>query len=273
VTSSQAHTIRDYDKPPVIETVLSIQFTPIHEFTVLLFGIFWNKIRKEYPHSEFRPPLGQTKEEFGKFPKSSDLGFELVTEPSIRCWFVHADRNQLIQIQKDRFIYNWKKASDEEEYPRYERIKERCLFEWNRFLEFLEEEKLGKPAANQCEVTYVNHIDYEKGWKTFGELSKLISPWSGSYSGTFLPMPETVGLNVSYLLRENQGRLYISMQSVIRARDAKEVLQLSLTARGAPASSTTDDIFRWLDVGHEWVVEGFTDFTTPAFHQRWGRTK
>ena len=181
--------------------------------------------------------------------------------------------NQLIQVQKDRFIYNWKKASDTEIYPRYEKIREKCLVEWNRFLDFLKHENLGRPDANQCEVTYVNHIDYEQGWKTFGELNRIISPWSGNYSGSFLPVPETVGLNVSYVLHNNQGRLYISMQPVIRARDAKEVLQLSLTARGAPHSSKTEDIFAWIDLGREWVVEGFTDFTTSTFHQRWERTK
>nr|WP_281719505.1 TIGR04255 family protein [Nitrosomonas nitrosa] len=272
--NSEVHTIRDYNAPPVIETVLSIQFAPIHGLSLLHFGLYWAKIRRDYPQSELRPALGQTREEFGsRTRRAPDFGLEVVTEPALRCWFTHSDMNQLIQIQKDRFIYNWKKANDTEAYPRYERIKERCLLEWGRFIAFLEEENLGKPEANQCEVTYVNHIDYEQGWKSFGELSKLISPWSGNYSGTFLPVPETIGLNASYILRNNQGRLYVSMQPVIRAKDAKEVLQLTFTARGGPSSSTTEDIFRWLDLGREWVVEGFTDFTTSAFHERWGRTK
>jgi uncharacterized protein (TIGR04255 family) len=271
--TSQAHTIRDYNKPPVIETVLSIQFAPIPELSVLLIGLYWSKIRDEYPIAEPKPVLGQQMEQFGKIRRSRELGLEILTEPSVRYWFTHADRNQLIQIQKDRFIYNWKKASESESYPRYERIKERCLFEWNRFLAFLEKEGVPKPEANQCEVTYVNHIDYEQGWKSFGELSKVISPWSGNYSGSFLRVPEAVVINVSYVLHDNQGRLYIAMQPVIRARDAKEVLQLSLTARGGPSSTKTEDVFRWFDLGREWVVEGFTDFATQAFHQRWERTK
>lgn len=271
---SQAHTLRDYNKPPVIETVLSIQFAPIQGLSIPHLGLYWAKIRQNYPHAEIRPPLGQTKEEFtSRTRKRADLGLEMVTEPSLRCWFTHSDMNQLIQVQKDRFIYNWKKSKETETYPRYEKIKERCLLEWEYFIAFLHEEGLSRPEANQCEVTYVNHIEYEQGWRTFGELNKVIAPWSGECSGKFLPAPESVGINASYVLRNNEGRLYISMEPVIRANDAKEVLQLTLTARGGPSSSTTEDIFRWLDLGREWVVEGFTDFTTTAFHNRWGRTK
>jgi hypothetical protein len=71
-------------------------------------------------------------------------------------------------------------------------------------------------------------------------------------------------------MQHNQGRLYISLQPVIRARDAMEVLQLNLTARGAPASSKTDDAFEWLDLGRQSIVEGFTDFTTEEMHNLWG---
>jgi len=179
MVSPQAHTIRDFNKPPVIETVLSIQFAPIHSLSILHAGLYWAKIRENYPEAAVRPPLGQAKEEFSsRNRKKPEFGFEVITEPSLRCWFTHRDMNQLIQVQKDRFIYNWKKANDTETYPRYERIKEKCLLEWKGFLEFLAEEHLGAPEANQCEVTYVNHIEYGQGWKTFGELNNVIAPLS-----------------------------------------------------------------------------------------------
>ncbi|ULA59829.1 MAG: hypothetical protein LZF60_160159 [Nitrospira sp.] len=271
---AQAHSIRDYSKPPVIETVISVQFLPVKGLSNLLFGLYWRKIRSEFPHSELRPPLGQVTEEFGsRSRRLVNFGIEVTQEPDLRCWFLDSGRNQIIQVQRDRFIYNWQKVSGNEIYPRYETIREKFLAEWGRFIEFLGEEKLSVPVVNQCEVTYVNHIEYDQGWKTFGELDKVISPWSGKYSGNFLPAPEKVGLSSSYILPDNQGRLHVSMQPVIRTRDAREVLQLSLTARGAPASSDTKDIMRWIDLGRQWVVEGFTDFTTAEFHALWERKK
>ena len=273
--SSQPHTIRDFAEPPVIETVLSVQFAPLSKLSIAHFGLYWEKIRREFKRTEVRPPLGHIKEEFtrGAVSGMPQFGLELVSEPTMRCWFLDEPGNQILQVQKDRFIHNWQKVSGKETYPRYEAVRAKFEQEWQRFCAFLEEEQLGTPEINQCEVTYVNHIEYEKGWKSFGELNKVLACWSGSYSGTFMPAPERVNLNVVYLLPDNQGRLHISLQPVIRARDAKEVLQLNLTARGAPSSSETADIFRWLDIGRQWVVEGFTDFTTKEMHRLWRRTK
>ena len=51
-----------------------------------------------------------------------------------------------------------------------------------------------------------------------------------------------------------------------------EVLQLDVSATGRPTSSKTPDILEWLDLGREWVVKGFADFTTPEMHMKWRRT-
>jgi hypothetical protein len=56
------------------------------------------------------------------------------------------------------------------------------------------------------------------------------------------------------------------MQPAIRKQDAKEIVRLNLTARGKPVSSTPADILDWFDMGHVWIVQGFTDFTTTKIH-------
>jgi uncharacterized protein (TIGR04255 family) len=266
------HRIRDFSSPPVIETVLSVQFSPLHSFSVPHFGLYWEKIKGEFPRTEVKPPLGQVKEEL----RSSSLKrpeIEFVFEPVVRCWFLDKKGNQLIQVQNDRFIYNWQKVDGSEAYPLYETVASKFETEWERFLAFLAEQEMEGPEINQCEVTYINHVEYEKGWKSFGELNQVVASWSGKHSGNFLPTPEKVSISVSYLLPDHLGRLHISVNPVIRARDAKEVLQLSLTARGAPAGNDKESMLKWFDSGRKWVVEGFTDFTTPEMHHLWRRTK
>ena len=78
-------------------------------------------------------------------------------------------------------------------------------------------------------------------------------------------------MQLSYCLEENAGRLYVAFIPVIRARDGKEVLQMTLTARGAPKSSSDEDVFGWLDLGRKWIVRGFADFTTAEMHNIWGK--
>lgn len=264
--------IRTFKNAPVIETVLSIQFAPIPNFSLPHFGLYWKEIRNEFRDCQVKPPILHLVEEFGPGPvqRPPSFNLELSSERAIRYWFIEEKGNSFLQLQQDRLLYNWQKVNPDDKYPRYQEIRSKFFEEWRRFCAFLENEKLSQPEVDQCEVTYVNHIEYTAGTESCGELNKVVAYWSGRSSGSFLPEPEKVNINVRYLMPENRGRLYISLQPVIRTRDAMEVLQLNLTSRGAPASSKTEEIFDWLDLGREWIVQGFTDFTTETMHDLWG---
>ncbi len=222
-----------------------------------------------FPSLELQGPLPAVTEEFGR-PQALAFGIQFIQGDESRYWYIDETETRLLQVQKDRFIHNWRRVKDEP-YPHYDDIRPRFEKEWLEFCSFLKDEGYDKPAVNQCEVTYVNHIEPGTDGTEVGDLGKVISCWSGSYSGQFLRQPETVTFNVRYLIPENRGRLHIIGQPVIRKRDAKQVFQLNLTARGKPNSSELQDILEWLDLGHRWIVNGFTDFTTPEMHRAWKR--
>lgn len=263
----------DYQNPPIDETVLSIQFAPIPDFSVPHFGLYWKQIRREFGRYEVKPPIATATEQFDTTvrPSSKQFGIQLVEAPDVRCWFLDDSGTRLIQIQSDRLVHNWRRVTGSEVYPRYPAVRDTLRKEWERFCSFLQTEGFVAPDVNQCEVTYVNHIEYGTGWSGYSELSDVIAGWSGRGSGKFLPAAERATMKVHYLLPNKKGRLHISVDPVVRVRDGQEVLQLSLTARGAPESSQLESILGWLDLGREWVVKGFTDFTTQKMHKIWGR--
>lgn len=262
----------DFQQPPVDEVALSIQFPPIQGFNVQHYGLYWQRVRSEYPRFEVQQPISNMMEQFGPTTVGHQIGFQLLALPEIRGWYLDQSGNRLVQVQRDRFVHNWRKLSGNEAYPRYPSIRESLEKEWERFCEFLKAEKLERPTVNQCEVLYVNNVEYERGWSGYGELDKVIATLATPRSkNRFLPSPERVSMQVVYRLAEDAGRLYVSVSPVIRARDGKEVLQMSLTARGAPKSSNNEDVFAWLDLGRKWVVRGFADFTTPEMHTVWGK--
>lgn len=269
---TNAGSIRNFKSAPVIETVLSIQFAPIKGFTIPHFGLYWQTIRTNYSHCEAKNPILHLVEDFTKTSSIQGLSFEheIQSERALRYWFSSNSKNWILQLQQDRFILNWKSIGKDDVYPRYSEIRQKFMEEWKHFCSFLASEALASPEVDQCEVTYVNHIEYSAGWNSYGKLSKIVSYWSGEPSGNFLPPPDKVNINVRYGMHDNAGRLYVALQPVIRTGDVREVLQLNLTARGAPKSSRVEDIFGWLDVGREWVVQGFTDFTTKEMHREWG---
>jgi uncharacterized protein (TIGR04255 family) len=262
----------EFDSPPVIETVLGIEFAPLVNWGIPHFGEFWHEIKNDYPKFQVQPPLPSQIETFGKTEKIRPMiSFQLVQQPSARCWFIHKSETRLLQVQNDRFLHNWRKLESAKEYPHYSTIRPIFEQEWKRFCDYLEAEEIGSPEVRQCEVTYINHIDRDAGWETVADLVTVIGSRIGAGSDEFLPVPETIGMMTSYAMPHEQGRLHIDLQKAVRHSDAAETMQLALTARGKPESSKVEDLRSWFDLGHEWIVRGFADFTTPAMHKLWRR--
>jgi uncharacterized protein (TIGR04255 family) len=261
----------DFANPPVIETVLSVEFAPLYKWSIPHFGLFWNAISTEYPRFEVHPPLASQIESFDKRKSLPRITVEPVIQPPIRCWFIHQSDARLLQVQNDRFTHNWRKVGTADPYPRYESIRPIFEAEWARFREFLEAQNIGTPQVRQCEVSYVNHLDPGRGWQSLADLPDIVGTRVGARTDHFLPVPESVSLAASYVMPNEHGRLHVQLLPVIRQADAAETLQLTLTARGRPASSQTEDILRWFDLGREWVVRGFADVTTSNMHAIWQR--
>jgi uncharacterized protein (TIGR04255 family) len=259
-----------YNKPPVIETVLGVQFAPLKSFSMPHFGLFWSEIRATYPRQEMKEPIANVVEDVVGTPAPDKISIRLTSEPEARCWFLNASGTELIQLQNDHFVRNWRKVTGSEEYPSYDLLRPRFERDWDHLISFLDREGIGQPEVNQCEVTYINHLAVEVD--ELGSAHRFAHGLS-SLAGQFLPPPETTQLVVRYLMADKKGRLHVVVRPGIRLDDRHPVLQLTLTARGAPASSRRADILAWFDVGHEWVVRGFSDFTRPEMHAIWERTQ
>ncbi|MDA0659970.1 MAG: TIGR04255 family protein [Planctomycetota bacterium] len=260
-----------YDKPPVIEVALSVQFDRL-SVTAAQLGLLWQKYRDRFPNLEEKPELDAVIERFG-LPRTMipTVRFEVCTLPASRLWFVSESGCDLVQIQRDRFIRNWRKTEDQPEYPSYE--KQRAFFarDWELFSQFVSEEIKAPLTPNQCEVTYVNILDDFKP----SQLPEVLSWVSGNRSDEYLGDPEDAEITLRYLLKDDEGhpwgRLHIVASPAIRALDNKPVVRLAVTARGAPDRKDTDSAMKCLDKGHDAVVRGFTSITTSEMHKAWVR--
>lgn len=266
----------EYETPPVNEVVISVQFDTLEKFSAVHPGVYWQRIRNTYPKVSVQPPLSSVfelfEEEKLKEEKLKGLTGKLSPIPPIpRCWFLDDTQNHLVQIQTDRFVHNWKKVTGTEEYPRYESIREDFTSLWADFSKFVEDENLGTLRTNQWELTYVNYLYEDNGWVSMGDLPNLFPSWSGKSSEGYLPVPENVTFNVTYAFPEEHGRLHISLQPSVKMPEGTSLLRLTLTARGRLESSDIENILRSLDLGHQWIVCGFTDFTTSKAHKIWKR--
>ena len=259
----------DFDDPPVVETILSVQFDPLAVTTAHL-GLLWNEYRELFPRSEERPPLEPVIEQFPESPVAR-VGFKfqaLENFPVPRIWFTNDQGNEMIQVQNDRFIKNWRKEGEGERYPHYDdTIRPHFDRDYRIFLAFLEKNRLGTPHVNQCEVSYVNHILAGQGWERFGDVEKIFTFWQPT-----MPIPpgpaEDLRLHIRFLIPGQDGkpigRLHVDLQPAVRMADNHPMYVLHLTARGQIGEGT--DFF---DTGRDWIVTTFERLTTNSMHQIW----
>src|ERR1035437_1636199 len=133
-TYQRAADLPNFENPPVVEVVLSIQFDPIVHLQTVQIGLLWAKFRREFPKVEERGPLNPVVERFGA-PASPKIGVRFEAReipPLARVLFLNAPENQLVQVQPDRFIHNWRKTTGMGEYRSEERrVGKECRSRWS----------------------------------------------------------------------------------------------------------------------------------------------
>jgi uncharacterized protein (TIGR04255 family) len=251
----------------VVETAFAVVFAPIKSWSLLHYGLLWDRYRRVYPFSEVRLPTGSVQIEGIDLALGQNVDLRALP---LRCWFVDASKNQLIQVQNNAFMRNWRKMDAPLQYVHYNEFRPLFVNDWATYKRFLQDEKLPQPEVLQCEVTYVNHLLRGKEWESPSDVRRMFPFWAQRLSDKADLDVSAFSFNAA--LPDGRGQLQVIANPVLRA-DGKEAIQLSLTASGKPQGSDDEQILEWLDLGHDYVVNFFADFTSPSMHSSWGRTR
>jgi uncharacterized protein (TIGR04255 family) len=275
VTKITSQSLPEYDNPPVIEVVCGVLFKPIETLLAPHLGLLWEKFKPEYSECKETDPLVPVIERFdevpgGKFKISEELRLPMLP----RIWFVQASGNGIIQVQRDRFLYNWRKVQLEDEYPRYHTVIQKFRDHLSVFQAVLYEAKLGTIEPLQYEMTYVNHIPQGEGWETPSDIGNIFpdSTWKVNEQ-RFLADPEGFNLRTSFALPEHSGRLHLTIRNAIRRNDGHPIFLFELLVRGIGNYTSLEAIWSWFDQAHEWIVQGFTDLTSSKIQNDIWRRK
>lgn len=261
----------DFESPPVVETVLSVQFEPLSGLRTAHLGLLWKEFQKEFPRTDERQPLDRVVERFpGPSKKPLELRVQTLEKPLVpRLWFLNGQGNEMIQVQSDRFIKNWRKEGEGEQYPRYESVKASFVRDLEVFQKFLDHCGLPHIVITQCEVTYVNHILSGEGWSQWSDFGKIFPVWKPP-PDPIPGSPEDLRMNARFVIPDTEGRpagrLYTDIQPALRKTDNRAMYVFHLTARGQIGNS-----LEFFDVGRRWIVHSFTALTTPQMHEIWKR--
>jgi len=261
-----------FEKPPVVEVALSVQFEPLRKLDGARVGLYWAGIKTRFPTIEQQPRLDPVVERFDVTdyaPRFLRIEFG---EAVPRFWFLTTNESELLQVQQDRFIHNWRKKNVEP-YPHYENLRESFANELKAFSNFLAAEGIGEIVPNQCEVTYINHIEAEAAQGAHARVEDVLTVWSGLQNPELLPSQlESADVRLRYVISQEGrklGRLHIELQPAFRQQDGRPIWVLILTARGTPLTRDLGGVVPFMDVGRDHMLEAFLAITTRRLQEQW----
>ncbi|MCA9126872.1 MAG: TIGR04255 family protein [Planctomycetales bacterium] len=249
--------------PPVVETVLGIQFADLARWSTVHHGLFFSRIRADFPKFRLMPEQPAIVESFPATPRG--IRFGLTNQPGPDCAvFLNENETQLIRIQRNRFSYHWVGLPDGT-YPHYSTNSQVCADLLEIFEQFCNDENVGTITPVLCEVVYVNEVAPEANQTVPGLIHEVFDANLGDF--------ELATLNRTFVLGENQGRLYTEINSTDKAD--QRILQFKLTARVRHEKEdplrTAHGAMDTLSCGHEWLIEHFLKLTNKRVRiEQWG---
>lgn len=268
----------DFDRPPVVETVLGVHFKPIRGLTTAHLGLFWELLgRDDWPKLR---ELGAIRPQIERFDESPTaplrFALEQIERPEVRLRLDGTDQSKVIQVQQNLLLTHW--VRNDAPYPKS--TKPVFLAVFSKWCEFLSRYRLPAPEPVQWEVTYINRIPAGELWSTPRD-------WQNVFRGVLLPptVPdgsiESAMAEYHYRLSGDQGRLHVNVRHVVQDQSAAGLIEVIMTARGAvarpPTGGETDglpivreSIVAGLDIGRLAIVRGFKAITSEKAHEYWG---
>jgi uncharacterized protein (TIGR04255 family) len=259
----------DFSKPPLNEVVLGVQFSPPKGYQQIRAGEVWSLFKTDYPLVQEQTAIEPMFETFG-LPHQGQIGGRLsfIAGPMHdRFWFVKNTQDELIQFQSDRLLHNWRKVGDRtNEYPRFEGMAQRFTAELRMLEAYAAKLAPQTLAINQCEVSYINHIDVGSGPLKVQDWLRGMVPAGVAFEDVSGACREVIHGETGKPI----GRITYEIGTAIKP-DGARMLVLNLTARGAPDGNDIDSALRFIAKGRELIVTRFANITTDAAHQAWGR--
>lgn len=262
-----------FEAPPVVEVVCAVSFGTPRPLKTALIGAYGLQIESRYPSSEDTaplPPLAALGPSLGGQPLLlQQLPVLMAMPPLRRTWFASKDNRDLIQVQDEMFVFNWRRTPGDE-YVTFEPVMAKFDQEWGIFRDFLATNGLGDISYQQFEMVYVNRIDHDSGLNLTGLSGVLVDHTRDATRDRFLPEPQFLFWQMGYPMPDRAGVLQLVAQ-IMPSANGEPYMRLDVAARGIGADRTEQGRRDWFELAHTWITHGFADATSPTLHEAWKR--
>jgi uncharacterized protein (TIGR04255 family) len=242
---------------PLTEVAYGVRFVA-PQFDVVQFGEYYHLIKDTFPQHRMVVPIATQ--------QATDQINQTIEVPTLpRVWFERGTR--LIQLQSDRFIYNWRQVSSKpEEYPGFDVVFGEFRERWEQYLKFA-----GKAFAlplhiEELSLTYINQI------RDVEHLDTPIFTFRAEPASDALPAPELWVSQLRFALAKENAKLTVSARPAIHLATQERMTQLDVVVESikAPAAEDTPQSYAWFEAAHELVHRGFATLVRKEWRKQWG---
>ena len=250
-----------FENPPLNEVSFGVHFSPISGFKTAHYGALWSRLGPAFDQTEDKPVVAGI-----TLPPTAEWF------PLPRVWFVERGKAVLLQIQPNRFYFNWRKGGPGTPYPRFDSLEP--LFEkyFSLFLSFMKEMDLGVPEITGAELAYVNHLPQGQGWTSLQEVQEVFPSIS-------LPSAPSLGLVDGLLWHvvfdTEAGRFDADVKSGKQKAEPHEgVLLFEMKVTQEARLGSMENLREWLSNANNSIVAGFLELTSEKMQNEvWRRVR
>ena len=248
-----------YANSPVSEVVFGVHFEPVVGLLSPHYGLLWETFREHgFEKLQELPPVPPS-------PRPMDAG--QTPAPALsRIWFVREDDQQLVQVQRDRLIFNWRKTAANERYPGFAVVFATFVGHLRRFQTFLRAFELGDVEPLEFELSYVNHVLPSEVWSELSDVRNVFPDFGFGGSQEMLEVHWRTMLRLEGV----PGIVNTTVRSARRNPDNQPLLLLELSAKGLSGEPELyQAVDHWFDAAHESLGTIFEQMTSDAIRARW----
>lgn len=254
-----------FTSPPVVEVAVAVEFLQLPGLGAVELIRLHDLWRDQFPKLREQPALPPSP------PVSAAQGFQFqftVGAPAMRLWMLNESEDELLQVQNDRVVLNWRRSlGDDRTYPRYDYLRDIYQRVYADFYTRVTQLNAGTFRPHTAGVTYVNRFNLEAD----EQLKDAIALFDPNWNSLGDDATPKVSVTTPVASSEDPGAL--KGQLVAKAStDSKDrnYGYLEVVTR-VGVDDVGGNVFDCLDLAHRSCVVGFDRLTTAKMHERWGK--
>ncbi len=211
--------------PPIVEVVCGFFFSQL-ELDAIVVGKYWSERKEDqgYGRHQLQPAVSDRP----GLSLSEGIG-------PLRCWLIKDTDEYVLQIQADRFYFNWRKRQGG--YPHFadhdgaDGVLTKSIREFEEFKEFCASVLKQEPTPTRFELTKVDLLVSPGHWKDYADLT-IVLPSLGK-----LPqIADEPSLSISLGGQRDGFQVHFGLTNVVLAEDMSAAVKIETRVSAAASS-------------------------------------